>query len=132
MREISSSITFEINVGETVPMRVSHSTRLKVQGGAVWVTRSNDTEDYWLEPGHTLPAAARRTALVECRRQSGGAAGVLGAVPLRRTGNQLAGPHGRTPDWLAAPRLAHRLIRRAGLFFPPATGRASAGPGGFR
>ncbi len=54
MREISSSINFEIRAGETVPMVVTRSTRLKVHGGAVWVTRSDDVEDYWLEPGHTL------------------------------------------------------------------------------
>lgn len=54
MREISSSIAFEIRSGETLPMKVARSTRLVVQGGAVWVTRSDDTEDYWLQPGHTL------------------------------------------------------------------------------
>ncbi|MCX4163990.1 MULTISPECIES: DUF2917 domain-containing protein [Paraburkholderia] len=54
MREISSSIVFEIKSGETVPMRVTRSTRLAVSGGPVWVTRSDDTRDYWLQPGHTL------------------------------------------------------------------------------
>ena len=54
MREISSSITFEIKAGETVPMKVARSTRLAVSGGAIWVTRSDDIEDYWLQPGHTL------------------------------------------------------------------------------
>jgi hypothetical protein len=54
MREISSSIWFEVSAGETVPLRVTSSTRLTVYGGAVWVTRSNDVEDYWLEPGKTL------------------------------------------------------------------------------
>ncbi|WP_207004353.1 DUF2917 domain-containing protein [Trinickia mobilis] len=54
MQEISSSITFEINPGETVPMMVMKSTRLTVQGASMWVTRSNDTEDYWLEPGDCL------------------------------------------------------------------------------
>jgi hypothetical protein len=54
MREISSSITFEIVAGETVPMKITRSTRLAVSGGAVWVTRSDDVEDYWLEPGKTL------------------------------------------------------------------------------
>ncbi|TKC89540.1 DUF2917 domain-containing protein [Trinickia terrae] len=54
MQEISSSITFEIQPGETVPMMVTKSTRLTVQGTAMWVTRSNDTEDYWLEPGDCL------------------------------------------------------------------------------
>ena len=54
MREISTSITFEIEAGETVPMKITRSTRLSVHGAAVWATRSNDTEDYWLEPGDTL------------------------------------------------------------------------------
>ncbi|HEV3106205.1 MAG TPA: DUF2917 domain-containing protein [Trinickia sp.] len=54
MREISSSITFEIVPGETVPMTIVHSTRLTVQNGPVWVTRSNDVEDYWLAPGRAL------------------------------------------------------------------------------
>src|SRR5262245_14151981 len=54
MREISSSITFEIVPGETVPMSIVHSTRLSVQNGPVWVTRSNDVEDYWLAPGRAL------------------------------------------------------------------------------
>ena len=50
MREISSSIAFEIRNGETIPMKVARSTKLVVHGGAVWVTRSDDTEDYWLRP----------------------------------------------------------------------------------
>lgn len=35
MREISSSVTFEIQPGETVPMKVVHSTRLSIQGATV-------------------------------------------------------------------------------------------------
>ncbi|WP_321806797.1 DUF2917 domain-containing protein [Burkholderia sp. BCC1993] len=54
MQEISSSITFEIPAGETVPMRVQRSTRLTVQCGPVWATRSNDVEDYFLVDGETL------------------------------------------------------------------------------
>jgi hypothetical protein len=54
MREISSSITFEIEPTETVPMTIVHSTRLAVHNAAVWVTRSNDVEDYWLAPGQEL------------------------------------------------------------------------------
>jgi hypothetical protein len=54
MREISTSVTFEINSGETVPMRVARSTRLTVNGATVWATRSNDTADYWLTPGDRL------------------------------------------------------------------------------
>ncbi len=54
MREISSSVTFEIQAGETVPMRVARSTRLTVQGATVWATRSEDTDDYFLASGATL------------------------------------------------------------------------------
>lgn len=54
MREISSSITFEIQPGETVPMKVARSTRLTVQGGPVWATRSNDVHDYFLASGGAL------------------------------------------------------------------------------
>jgi hypothetical protein len=54
MRQISSSYTFEIGPGEIVPVMVSHSTRVSVHGAPVWVTRSNDVEDYWLAPGRSL------------------------------------------------------------------------------
>lgn len=54
MRQISSSVTFEIAPGETIPMMIAHSTRLSVHGAPVWVTRSNDVEDYWLAPGRSL------------------------------------------------------------------------------
>ena len=54
MQEISSSITFEIPPGETVPMKVQRSTRLSVQCGPVWATRSNDVDDYFVLDGETL------------------------------------------------------------------------------
>ncbi|MGF6791822.1 DUF2917 domain-containing protein [Paraburkholderia sp. 35.1] len=54
MREISSSIAYEICTGDTLPLKVARSTKLRVHGGAVWVTRSDDTKDYWLQPGQTL------------------------------------------------------------------------------
>lgn len=54
MREISSDIRFAIARGETLSVRVTRSTRLAVTSGAVWLTRSDDIADYWLEPGHTV------------------------------------------------------------------------------
>ena len=54
MREISSDITFELAGGDVASVRVARSTRLVVRDGLVWVTRSDDVADYWLEPGHTL------------------------------------------------------------------------------
>jgi hypothetical protein len=59
MREISTNVVFEIRPGETVPMRIARGTRLTVQGAAVWATRSNDTEDYWLAPGDKLKLRER-------------------------------------------------------------------------
>ncbi|WP_213780409.1 DUF2917 domain-containing protein [Caballeronia sp. dw_276] len=59
MREISTSITFEIADGETVPMLIGHSVKLSVQGAPVWATRSNDIEDYWLVPGDSLKLRQR-------------------------------------------------------------------------
>ncbi|SAL26387.1 hypothetical protein AWB71_01487 [Caballeronia peredens] len=59
MREISTSVTFEIKPGETIPMRIARGTRLAVHGSAVWATRSNDIEDYWLTPGDHLKLRER-------------------------------------------------------------------------
>jgi hypothetical protein len=59
MREISTSVIFEIKPGETVPMRIVRGTRLSVQASTVWATRSNDTEDYWLVPGDQLKLRER-------------------------------------------------------------------------
>jgi len=100
MREIFSSITFEIKAGETVPMKVVRSTRLAVSGAAVWVTRSDDTEDYWLEPGHTL--RLRRGERLWLSVEGGERARVAFAVPARADV--------RVFDWLV--RLADRLGMR--------------------
>ncbi|MEI6000646.1 DUF2917 domain-containing protein [Paraburkholderia bengalensis] len=81
MREISSSITFEIVAGETVPMKVTRSTRLAVSGAAVWVTRSDDVEDYWLEPGKTL--RLRRGERLWLSVERGTQARVAFHVPMR-------------------------------------------------
>jgi hypothetical protein len=81
MREISSSITFEIKAGETVPMKIARSIRLAVNCGAVWVTRSDDTEDYWLQPGHTL--RLRRGERLWLSVEGGDRATLAFAVPAR-------------------------------------------------
>ena len=108
MREISSSITFEIKAGETVPMKVSRSIRLAVSGGAVWVTRSDDTEDYWLKPGHTL--RLRRGERLWLSVESGEKAKVAFAVRPR--------PGVRLVEWLtrATDRLEGALHRRRYLY----------------
>jgi hypothetical protein len=104
MREISSSITFEIVAGETVPMKITRSTRLAVSGGAVWVTRSDDVEDYWLEPGKTL--RLRRGERLWLSVERGACARVAFLVPTR--------PEQKALNWLSrvSERFATRL--RAG------------------
>jgi hypothetical protein len=81
MREISSDITFEVEANQVASVRVSRSTRLTVRCGAVWVTRSDDTADYWLEPGHTL--RLRRGERLWLSVESGQQARVAFAVPAR-------------------------------------------------
>ncbi len=100
MREISSSITFEIAAGETVPMRVTRSTRLTVEGGAIWVTRSDDVEDYWLEPGKTL--RLRRGERLWLSVERGTHACVAFSVPTRADEKAL--------NWSA--RIAERFASR--------------------
>ncbi|HEY4349773.1 MAG TPA: DUF2917 domain-containing protein [Paraburkholderia sp.] len=100
MREISSSIWFEVGNGETVPLRVTNSTRLTVHGGAVWVTRSDDVEDYWLEPGKTL--RLRRGERLWLSAEGSTQAGVVFYVPKRA--------NERAVNWFA--RVVERLGAR--------------------
>ena len=100
MREISSSIGFEIRNGETIPMKVARSTKLVVHGGAVWVTRSDDTEDYWLQPGHTL--RLRRGERLWLSAEGSSHAKVAFSVPTRCDERAL--------NWLA--RVGERLAAR--------------------
>ncbi|MCG5077298.1 DUF2917 domain-containing protein [Paraburkholderia tagetis] len=102
MREISSDITFEVAADQVASVRVARSTRLTVRCGAVWVTRSDDTADYWLEPGHTL--RLRRGERLWIGAEQGGAAWVQFATPARVSE--------RVVDWAA--RLAARLGVHAG------------------
>ncbi|WP_116137101.1 DUF2917 domain-containing protein [Trinickia diaoshuihuensis] len=99
MRQISSSITFEIAPGETLPMMISHSTRLSVHGSPVWVTRSNDVEDYWLQPGHSL--RLRPGERLWLSSEGPRAACVAFVAPLRRTA-VLADLASALSDWWAA------------------------------
>jgi hypothetical protein len=99
MRQISSSITFEIARGETLPMMVAHSTRLSVQGAPVWVTRSNDVEDYWLEPGHSLRLRPGERLWLSTEGPS--AARVAFVAPLARAA-ALADLARSLSDWWAA------------------------------
>ncbi|WP_321785592.1 DUF2917 domain-containing protein [Paraburkholderia sp. J94] len=97
MREISSDITFEVEAHQVASVRVSRSTRLTVHCGAVWLTRSDDTADYWLEPGQTV--RLRRGERLWIGAEQGAPAWVAFATPQRVSERAL--------DWAA--RTAARL-----------------------
>ncbi|PLZ03466.1 hypothetical protein CY652_06585 [Burkholderia sp. WAC0059] len=86
MQEISSDVTFAIDAGETVSVRVASSTRLVVEHGTVWLTRSGDTADYWLMPGHAL--RLRRGERLWVGAEDGRAARVVFRIPLTRAGRR--------------------------------------------
>ena len=99
MRQISSSFTFEIGPGETVPVMVSHSTRVSAHGAPLWVTRSNDVEDYWLAPGRSL--RLRRGERLWLSVEGQRTAHVAFVAPLPRTA-LLTDLIGAVADWWAA------------------------------
>ena len=101
MREISSDITFEVPAGEVASVRVARSTRLVVRDGLVWLTRSGDTADYWLEAGHTVRLVRGERLWVGAERD---AARVAFETPAR-VGE-------RVLDWLV--RSAAQVGLRAG------------------
>lgn len=58
MKEIFSSVTFEIQPRETVRMAVARHAALAACGARIWVTRRSDLVDYWLTPGEKLALRA--------------------------------------------------------------------------
>jgi hypothetical protein len=54
MKQLHSSITFEVQPDETVPLRVDRGVALTSADRRLWVTRSADSADYWVAPGETL------------------------------------------------------------------------------
>jgi hypothetical protein len=107
MRQISSSITFEIAPGEMLPMMVAHSTRLSVHGAPVWVTRSNDVEDYWLAPGQSL--RLRPGERLWLSTEGGGSARVAFVAPLSRA-SRLADVSRALSEWWGARRSGWRTV----------------------
>jgi hypothetical protein len=55
MKEIYSTVAFELQAGERVGIRVRRGQELSVSGARVWLTRSNDSVDYFLHDGESLP-----------------------------------------------------------------------------
>ncbi|WP_423192679.1 DUF2917 domain-containing protein [Cupriavidus sp. H18C2] len=57
MKALLTTTVFTLNPGEVAPLSVHAAQRLFVEdakGVDVWVTRENDSEDYWLRCGGSL------------------------------------------------------------------------------
>jgi len=61
IKEIFSTIAFEVEPDKTTALRVGSSRTLSIEAGAVWVTRSNDQGDYVLRAGATMALQAGET-----------------------------------------------------------------------
>jgi len=68
MKEIFSTITYEIEPVKSAALRVGKSRQLRVETGVVWLTRSGDATDYWLTPGTTLDLRAGETLWLSAER----------------------------------------------------------------
>lgn len=57
MKTLLTTTVFTLNPGEVTPLSLHAAQRLHVQDAAgtdIWVTRENDSEDYWLRCGSSL------------------------------------------------------------------------------
>ncbi len=61
MKEIFSTVAFELSPGERIAISVRRGEALRVSGERVWVTRSNDAVDYFLHDGDALSLRADET-----------------------------------------------------------------------
>lgn len=61
MLEISSTLLFELQPGETAPLRIARNACLQVRHAMVWLTREGEPTDHWLDDGQSLAVRARDT-----------------------------------------------------------------------
>jgi len=61
IKEIFSTIAFEVQPDKTAALRVGNSRTLVIEAGTVWLTRSDDQTDYWLNTGATVTLRAGET-----------------------------------------------------------------------
>jgi hypothetical protein len=92
MKEIYSTIAFELEAGERIGIRVLRGEALRVEGERLWVTRSNDEADYFLEDGETLPLRPSETLWLS----------VDGLRAARLTVMLKAGTRGKLVNWVGS------------------------------
>lgn len=98
IKEIFSTITFEVEPAKATALRVGNSRILHIEAGTVWLTRSGDAGDYWLAAGTVL--ALHAGEILWLSAEQGQPARVVFRRPARRAS--------RTLRWLAR-RLWHRV-----------------------
>jgi quercetin dioxygenase-like cupin family protein len=54
LREINSSIRYDLQSRGTTELHALRARGLAVESGQVWATRLGDAADYWLRPGESL------------------------------------------------------------------------------
>ena len=86
--------------GELMSWRQTHSVRLRVQSGLLWVTRENDLDDHILRPGDNLLLPQGRLACIGAEDESS-LCFEAASLP-RRVATQ------RRWLWLARPRTARQ------------------------
>ncbi len=90
MKEIYSTIAFQLEAGERIGIRVLRGEALRVEGERLWITRSNDQVDYFLGDGETLPLRPSETLWLS----------VDGLRPARLTVMLKAGTRGKLVNWV--------------------------------
>ncbi|WP_158601839.1 DUF2917 domain-containing protein [Pararobbsia silviterrae] len=61
MKEIFSTVAFDLQPGERVGVRVRRGLALAVTGERVWLTRSNEAVDYFVHDGESLSLRPHET-----------------------------------------------------------------------
>jgi hypothetical protein len=102
VKEIFSTVTYEIQPGETVPMWVGRARLVRASGAKVWITRGDDPHDYWLVPGDEIGLRAGERLWI----------GVDGDRAAQLVFTMSAACGERVSNWLGARLEAFRERRR--------------------
>ncbi len=79
--EMFSTVVYEVAQAQAVAVRIENSRTMKVAAGRVWITRSDDVGDYWLDAGASLDLKTGETLWISA--EDGLAARVVFRRPAR-------------------------------------------------
>lgn len=81
LTEMFSTVVYELAQAQAVAVRIENSRTMKVAAGRVWITRSDDVGDYWLDAGGCLDLKTGETLWISA--EDGLAARVVFRRPAR-------------------------------------------------